>query len=485
VAVPPDNLPLVAHRVVYVTILALGVLLLGGSAAAQSAPAASSSAYGVRVVLPGGTGKSAAAVSAPPRGGITLNGFGYGDGAVSTGGLSTAARTSVSSSATADGSATIRSVSLFGGEITADAVVVRATARASGNGAAGSLGGSSVSSLVALGSPVQASGNRRVALGDWGYMIVLEQAVVRQSQSRLGFRGFVTGLHVVLTAAHGGLPAGTEIMVGYSEAAASARKAAPPPPPSPPTQPPPNKPPAQGPPREPVPTSPGTSPPPVVQNPPQNVKPRLTEAGYVFPVYGQASFGDDFAAARATTGWHHGNDIFAPLGAPILAVADGTLFLVGWNDVGGNRLWLRDGAGNEFYYAHLSAYSPIAREGARVKAGDVIGFVGTTGDAVGTPPHLHFEIHPFELLWMGYDGVINPYPYLIAWLRLDDLAFGGWTPQAGRAPEAGAVLLQSDDISSLSGLGDDSLSSYLVMPELFGEGQPGPRIVGAETGFSG
>jgi hypothetical protein len=177
VAVPPDNLPLVAHRVVYVTILALGVLLLGGSAAAQSAPAASSSAYGVRVVLPGGTGKSAAAVSAPPRGGITLNGFGYGDGAVSTGGLSTAARTSVSSSATAGGSATIRSVSLFGGEITADAVVVRANARASGNGAAGSLDGSSVSSLVALGSPVQASGNRRVALGDWGYMIVLEQAV--------------------------------------------------------------------------------------------------------------------------------------------------------------------------------------------------------------------------------------------------------------------------------------------------------------------
>ena len=335
-----------------------------------------------------------------------------------------------------------------------------------------------------LGTSVQTRPNTRVALATWGYMVVLEKAVVRQNQARTRVPRVRHRLHVVLTAAHGGLPAGTQIMAATPrrprapQGRASAPAAAPTPPPT-------TKPPAQGPPREPVPSAPGSTPPATVQNPPQNVEPKLTAAGYVFPVYGQASFGDDFAAARATTGWHHGNDIFAPLGAPILAVADGTLFLVGWNDVGGNRLWLRDGAGNEFYYAHLSAYSPLAREGAQVKAGDVIGFVGATGDAVGTPPHLHFEIHPLELLWMGYDGVINPYPYLTAWLRLDDVAFGGWTPQAGRAPEAGAVLLQADDISALSGLGDDSLSSYLVMPDLFGEGQPGPTIVGAETGFSG
>ena len=76
---------MVAHRVVYVTILALGVLVLGGSAAAQSAPASSSSAFGVRVVVPGGAGATAGAVSAPPRGGSTLNGWSYGDGAVSAG----------------------------------------------------------------------------------------------------------------------------------------------------------------------------------------------------------------------------------------------------------------------------------------------------------------------------------------------------------------------------------------------------------------
>ena len=198
--------------------------------------------------------------------------------------------------------------------------------------------------------------------------------------------------------------------------------------------------------------------------PPPDVEPKLTAAGYVFPIYGPASTSDSFGAPRTTT-WHHGVDIFAPLGAPLLAVADGTLFRVGWNDVGGNRLWLRDGAGNEFYYAHLSAYSPLAQEGAQVE--------GRGRDRLrrarpatppGPPPHLHFEIHPRELLWMGYDGAIDPYPYLTAWLRLDDLAFGTLGPGPGPAPKVGAVLLQADDISSLSGLGDDSLSSYLLVP---------------------
>jgi murein DD-endopeptidase MepM/ murein hydrolase activator NlpD len=474
----------VGHRALSATILALGLLALGAPAGAQTAPASSSRATAVRVVLPDGTVAAAAPVTAPPRAGATLEGWSYADGAVATGWISTGARAGrTSASGAATGSATIQSVSLFGGEITADAVFAKASARATGSSAAGSLSASSVSNLVVLGEPVAAGSNGRVSLGNWGYAIVLEQAVNRDRGKRNGFRGFVTGLHVVLTAAHGGLPAGTEIVVGYAEAAASAPKPKPAPAPTPePQAPSPQQP--STPPREPVP-SPGSLPPPVVSEPPANVQPRLTRAGYVFPIYGRASFSDDFAAARATTGWHHGNDIFAALGAPILAVTDGTLFSVGWNDVGGNRLWLRDGAGNEFYYAHLSAYSPLAGDGAQVKAGDVIGFVGATGDAVGTPPHLHFEIHPYELLWMGYDGVINPYPYLTAWLRLDDVAFGGWTPQAGRAPEAGAVLLQADDISSLSGLGDDTLSSYLVMPDLFGEGQPGPTIVGAETGFSG
>jgi murein DD-endopeptidase MepM/ murein hydrolase activator NlpD len=163
----------------------------------------------------------------------------------------------------------------------------------------------------------------------------------------------------------------------------------------------------------------------------------LAGGGYVFPVAGEASFSDDFGVPRTTT-WHHGNDIFAPTGTPLVAVADGSLFNVGWNDVGGNRLWLRDVAGNEFYYAHLSGFSPLARDGALVRAGDVIGFVGDTGDAEGTSPHVHFEIHPPELSAQGYDGVVNPYPYLVAWragvAAGGQQSFDGWVFPVGGGP---------------------------------------------------
>jgi murein DD-endopeptidase MepM/ murein hydrolase activator NlpD len=483
---------MVSHRVVPAAFVALALLVLGASAAAQSTPRSSAQAFGIRVVLPDGSAASSSAVSAPPSGSAGEGGWSYGDGAVVSGALSTSGRTTVEGArAAARGSASVKSVSLFGGDITVDRVSVKASARASGTGASGDLSASSVSNLVVLGKAVGAGQNARVPLGDWGYAITLERAVVESNGNRLGYRGFVTGLHVVLTDAHGGLPAGTEIMVGYAEAAASAPKVKPPKPAPPPKpQPDPYDPepkpvlapqPGDGPAKEPLPSS-TPQVPPTVRTPPPDVDPKLTAAGYVFPIYGPATTTDSFGAPRTTT-WHHGVDIFARLGAPVLAVADGTLFNVGWNDVGGNRLWVRDGAGNEFYYAHLSAYSSLAREGATVKAGDVIGFVGTTGDAAGTPPHLHFEIHPRELLWMGYDGAIDPYPYLIAWLRLDDLRFGSWSPGPGPAPKAGAVLLQADDISSLSGLGDDTLASYLIVPNLFGEGETGPVIVGAEPGF--
>jgi murein DD-endopeptidase MepM/ murein hydrolase activator NlpD len=464
---------MVSHRLAQAALVVLAVLALCASAVAQSSPNASGRGFGVRVVLPGGASTASASVSAPPRAAATVDGWSYADGAVVSGWTSTSARaTAGAEGSTAGGSASVRSVSLFGGEVTVDGVFVKASAHASGTGANGDLSASSLSNLVVLGEPVRAGPNSRVPLGDWGYAITLERAVVRGDGARHGYRGFVTGLHVVLTKAHGGLPARAEIMVGYAEAAASAPRPKPAPIPEPLDD---------GPPKEPVPSS-SPQAPSTVQQPP-DVQPKLTDAGYVFPIYGPASTSDSFGAPRTTT-WHHGVDVFAPLGAPVLAVADGTLFNVGWNDVGGNRLWVRDGAGNEFYYAHLSAYSPLAREGGAVKAGDVIGFVGTTGDAVGTPPHLHFEIHPRELLWMGYDGAIDPYPYLMAWLRLDDLAFGSWSPAPGPAPKVGAVLLQADDISTLSGLGDNTLSSYLIMPTLFGE-DPGPEIVGAEPGFGG
>jgi hypothetical protein len=197
---------------------------------------------------------------------------------------------------------------------------------------------------------------------------------------------------------------------------------------------------------------------------PQRGTPALGGGPYVFPVYGPVDFSDTFGAARADVSWHHGDDIFAPLGSPILAVADGTVFSVGWNTIGGNRLWLRDRQGNYFYYAHLAAFSTLAVEGASVRAGDVLGFVGNTGDAAGTPYHLHFEIHPVGLLALGYDGAVDPTSYLRSWQRLGDLASApigvGWSRRS--APTAGAILLGSSDISNANGLEPGSLARALT-----------------------
>ena len=158
----------------------------------------------------------------------------------------------------------------------------------------------------------------------------------------------------------------------------------------------------------------------------------------------------------------------------ILAVAHGTVFSVGWNKVGGWRLWLRDDRGWEYYYAHLSAYTPLAVNGAVVSAGDVIGFVGNTGDAEGTPYHLHFEVHPVGLLGLGYDGAVDPTKYLDAWKHLQDVRFNtvaGWSPaHAANAPKAGAILLQSSDISTATGLDPKSLQRAMAPTAQEGEG---------------
>ena len=188
----------------------------------------------------------------------------------------------------------------------------------------------------------------------------------------------------------------------------------------------------------------------------------------MFPVYGDSAYSDTFGAPRGDVTWHHGDDIFAPVGAPVLAVADGTVFSVGWNDIGGNRLWLRDTQGNQFYYAHLSAFSPLARNGHYVKAGEVLGFVGNTGDAAGTPTHLHFEVHPAALIFMGYDGAVDPTLYLQAWQHLQDVRFeqvAGWVPAASitdPAPKPAAILLQVSDISEASGLDPGSLQRAIA-----------------------
>ena len=445
-------------------LVALGSVV--GAGAQSTAAGGSARAYAIKVVVPGQPGATAGPVVAPPDAVSFGAGFAYpGDGSiVASGALTASASTGMGqASAAAGASSEVQALSLFGGEISAATVVARASAEATSRGASGDLSGASVTGLVVLGQAIDSPApGSRIALGDWGYALVLAQGSAPASN---GHRGFVTALEIHLSADHGGLPAGSAIYVGFAEASVAAS--------------PPAKQPA-GPPAGETTTTTTASPGKAQANtrrkkpaarglrrPLPSLDVELTPGGYVFPVHGPASFSDTFGGVRAVVGWHHGEDIFAPLGAPVLAVADGTVFSVEWNDLGGNKLWLRDLNGNEFYYAHLSAYSPLAVDGARVRAGDVLGFVGTSGDAETTPPHLHFEIHPVALLGLGYDGVIAPHKYLLAWRRLNDIRFiagAAWLPplRASTAPQPGAYLLSARDISSLSGLEPGSLRRALA-----------------------
>jgi hypothetical protein len=445
----------VLKRTPFAILLALTLLSTASAGASgwsgSAAGGATAQAYGIRVVVPGQTGASTPTVSAPPDAVQFSGGFSY-NGIVTAASANASVSAASGTNASATASAEVSSLSLFDGEITASSVSARAESSARPGSATGDVNGSAVNGLVALGQPVASGGS--ATLADWGSLHTIEASSTGTATT--GYHGVVTALDIHLTADHGGLPAGTSILVGYADVAAQAS----PPPPAP-------KPvvtPQQTPANAPSTTAPEPGPIPTVRRPPNITPPLKTPGGYVFPVYGPSSFIDSFGAARGDVsgGWHHGDDIFAPLGAPILAVASGTVFSVGWNEIGGNRLWLRDGQGNEFYYAHLSAYTPLAVNGNRVNAGDVLGFVGNTGDAQGTPFHLHFEIHPVALLGMGYDGAVDPTSYLTAWKHLQDVSFAGgnaWAPFRGasHAPKPGAILISANDISSADGLDPGSL----------------------------
>ena len=456
---------------------ALAVLAVGGSAGTSSAAGAgtpSAEGFAIQVSVPGQGGSIAGAVSGPPDAVGVGGSFAYpADGSVArASSVSSNVSTAAGATTTASATTSVSGLSLFGGEVTVGTVVARASASAARGSASGSTQGSTITGMTVLGQGVAAGPGSVVPLGDWGTASILQQSGSQfGSAKQPGYKSAVTALHVHLNAEHAGLPAGTDVVAGYVEAAAEAA----PPAPAPKVE---TAPDEVRPKRaRPKPRASeeqddgdrrGASPPPV-RPVPFDIIPRLTESGYVFPVYGQASFANTFAAPRGgSVGWHHGEDIFAPLGAPVLAVANGTVYSVGWNDIGGLRLWLQDTVGNEFYYAHLSAFSPLAVNGAQVRAGDVLGFVGNTGDAGGTPYHLHFEIHPVSLLYLGYDGgAVPPYPYLMAWRRLADVSLtgvAGWAPAlaaSSRAPRPGAILLQSRDISSASGLEPGSMRRAL------------------------
>lgn len=113
---------------------------------------------------------------------------------------------------------------------------------------------------------------------------------------------------------------------------------------------------------------------------------------------------DSWHAARTAGRQHEGIDIFAPRGTPVRATTEGVIAHVGTSRLGGRVVWIIGPGGQRHYYAHLERFADVYR-GQRIAPGDLLGYVGNTGNARGTPPHLHYGIYTVG-------GAINPFPLL-------------------------------------------------------------------------
>lgn len=152
-------------------------------------------------------------------------------------------------------------------------------------------------------------------------------------------------------------------------------------------------------------TAPTTTAPPTATTAPANLPVQLA----AFPVQGPCYFIDTWQAPRGGGRLHEGVDVMAKAGQYVYAVADGRLSRQTVDRPGslsGNAWWLTAADGTYYFYAHLSAFAPDLQVGSRVVAGQIIGFVGRTGNAAG--PHLHFEVHPKG------GAAVNPTPIVRA-----------------------------------------------------------------------
>lgn len=163
--------------------------------------------------------------------------------------------------------------------------------------------------------------------------------------------------------------------------------------------------------------------------------------GVVFPISGTVSlplidsYGFPRAPGTPDAHWHEGIDIFAPRGTPLVATESGVVNRVGVARLGGKKLWITGDSGVDWYYAHLEDFAPGLANGQRVEAGDLVGYVGDSGNAVGTPPHLHMELHP--------NGArpINPFPLLASVVRTEQsLGINGFAPEPPHEPLSSPVV---------------------------------------------
>jgi len=135
--------------------------------------------------------------------------------------------------------------------------------------------------------------------------------------------------------------------------------------------------------------------------------PMWVTPGFICPIAGSTWFFDTWGAPRSGGRTHKGTDMFSPRGTPLVAVGDGVV-RKSYDGLGGYIVWLYADHGVNYFYAHLDTYASGLREGQRVSRGQVIGYVGDTGNPPPGAYHLHFGIYP------GGITAVNPYPTVAA-----------------------------------------------------------------------
>jgi murein DD-endopeptidase MepM/ murein hydrolase activator NlpD len=314
----------------------------------------------------------------------------------------------------ASAGAVVSHVNLFDGLVRASSVRVAASA-----GAGGRRGGRVAGLRIGGKSRGTFTRRRTFDLDGYGKLTIL-------SAGRHG----ITGMRAKLTRSYRDSRRGTTVTIAFASATARDAVRAPEPERKEPRE----RPRGDGGPGERSKEPPRRKAPPT---PASKLRELSTKGGYAFPVLmGKHRYSNDWGAARQNTGAHEGNDIFAPAGTPVLAVTGGTLRRVGTARVPGNRLYLYSDRGDYYFYGHLSSFEADARSGKRVKAGEVLGYVGSTGDAEPTPPHVHFEVHP------GGGAPVNPYPFLRAWEKKRDVPTAAWLESYGGARPGTLVVVR-------------------------------------------
>lgn len=211
----------------------------------------------------------------------------------------------------------------------------------------------------------------------------------------------------------------------------------------------------------------------------------------LFPVVGGAHYTNDFGDPR-WGGSHEGNDLLAPCGTPTVAVVSGTVDM----SYGANSGWMLrlTGRTSWYYYIHMdgrhgarSAFARGLRDGSRVRAGQIIAYVGNTGDAAGGPCHLHFEYHrgtrvysPFRYLEQARILQLDPDDPLSsnAVARKVTLRVTGVVAWTATARDGGRLILRPESISTSDGtrVGHAGTVALRIPPELLDRASVGMRV---------